>query len=121
MFVNTQRAAYGIILYADSLAKLISTGISRAGRSITRVFIRALITGVFVPASVTAVVPPAILFLLIGGRTTCVFATANELSKLLIVELRIIGIIVGVLGGLVDLYVAVGIILSILDYLKVLK
>ena len=37
------------------------------------------------------------------------------------VHLPIVGWIIGICGGLVDLYVLVGIILSILDYLKVLK
>ena len=38
----------------------------------------------------------------------------------ILAKLPIIGIIVGVLGGIVYLYVAVGIVLSILDYLKIL-
>ena len=32
-----------------------------------------------------------------------------------------IGILIGLLGGLVDLYVLIGIVLLVLDYLKVLK
>lgn len=36
-------------------------------------------------------------------------------------KLPIIGWIIGILGGLVDVYLVVGIVLSILDYLKVLK
>ena len=35
--------------------------------------------------------------------------------------LPIIGVIIGLLGGLVDLYVLIGIVLSVLDYLKILK
>ena len=33
----------------------------------------------------------------------------------------VFGLIFGILGGLIDLYVLVGIVLLILDYLKVLK
>ena len=36
-------------------------------------------------------------------------------------KLPIIGILIGLLGGLVDLYVLAGIVISVLDYLKVLK
>lgn len=32
-----------------------------------------------------------------------------------------IGLIIGILGSVVELYVTIGIVLSILDYLKVLK
>ena len=32
-----------------------------------------------------------------------------------------VGIIIGALGGLIDLYIAVGIVLSFLDYFKVIK
>ncbi|MBE6532091.1 MAG: hypothetical protein E7676_01110 [Ruminococcaceae bacterium] len=35
--------------------------------------------------------------------------------------LPIIGWIIGIAGGLVDVYLVVGIVLSVLDYLKVLK
>ena len=35
--------------------------------------------------------------------------------------LGIIGWAIGIIGGLIDFYVLVGIILSVLDYLKVLK
>ena len=33
----------------------------------------------------------------------------------------IVGIIVGLVGGLVDLYVLAGVVISVLDYCKVLK
>ena len=33
----------------------------------------------------------------------------------------VLGIIIGLLGGLVDLYCLIGIVLVVLDYLKVLK
>lgn len=36
-------------------------------------------------------------------------------------HLPLIGWIIGIVGGLVDVYLVVGIVLSILDYLKVLK
>lgn len=36
-------------------------------------------------------------------------------------KLPLIGWIIGIVGGLVDVYLVVGIVLSILDYLKVLK
>lgn len=36
-------------------------------------------------------------------------------------KIPIVGILVWIVGALVDLYVLVGIILSILDYMKVLK
>lgn len=36
-------------------------------------------------------------------------------------KLPLIGWIIGIVGGLVDVYLIVGIVLSILDYLKVLK
>ena len=36
-------------------------------------------------------------------------------------KLPIIGWIIGILGGLVNVYLVIGIVLSILDYLKVLK
>lgn len=36
-------------------------------------------------------------------------------------KLPIIGIVIGLCGGLVDLYVLAGIIISVLDFLKVLK
>ena len=39
----------------------------------------------------------------------------------ILAKVPIVGWIVGICGGLVDLYVVIGIILSILDYLKVLK
>ena len=39
----------------------------------------------------------------------------------LLAIIPIVNLIVGLLGGLIDLYVLVGIVLSILDYLKVLK
>ena len=35
--------------------------------------------------------------------------------------LPIIGWIIGILGGIVDVYLVVGIVLSVLDYLKVIK
>lgn len=36
-------------------------------------------------------------------------------------KIPILGFIIGLCGGIVDLYVVVGIVLSILDYMKVLK
>ena len=33
----------------------------------------------------------------------------------------VVGILVGIVGGLIELYVTIGIVLSVLDYLKVLK
>ena len=36
-------------------------------------------------------------------------------------RIPILGIVIVLLGGLIDLYVVAGIVLSILDYLKVLK
>ena len=36
-------------------------------------------------------------------------------------KLPIINIVAGLVGGLVDLYVVAGIVISVLDYLKVLK
>ena len=36
-------------------------------------------------------------------------------------KIPLIGWIIGIVGGLVDVYLVVGIVLSILDYLKVLK
>lgn len=39
----------------------------------------------------------------------------------LLKEIFIIGAIIGALGGLVDLYCTVGIVLAILDHFKVLK
>jgi hypothetical protein len=39
----------------------------------------------------------------------------------LLKEIFIIGAIIGALGGLIDLYCTVGIVLAILDHFKVLK
>ncbi len=39
----------------------------------------------------------------------------------ILIWIPIVGIIVGLVGGLIDLYVLAGIILSCLDYFKVLK
>ena len=39
----------------------------------------------------------------------------------LFAKLPIIGIIIGLFGGIVDLYVVAGIVLSVLDYAKILK
>ena len=36
-------------------------------------------------------------------------------------KIPLIGWIIGIVGGLVDVYLVVGIVLSVLDYLKVLK
>ena len=53
-----------------------------------------------------------------------VYLVAGFIAGLLIVILAkvpIVGIIIGICGGLVDLYVVVGIIISVLDYAKILK
>ena len=39
----------------------------------------------------------------------------------ILARIPIVGIVVGLVGGLVDLYVLAGIVVSILDYCKVLK
>ena len=39
----------------------------------------------------------------------------------ILAKIPILGLVFGLVGGLVDLYVLVGAVLSILDYLKVLK
>ena len=36
-------------------------------------------------------------------------------------KLPIVGLVIGLVGGLVDLYVLAGIVISVLDYLNVLK
>ena len=36
-------------------------------------------------------------------------------------KIPVLGMIIGLVGGLVDLYVLVGVVLSVLDYMKVLK
>lgn len=53
-----------------------------------------------------------------------VYIVAAAIAGILIgvlVLVPIIGIIIGLLGGLVDLYALIGIVLSVLDYMKVLK
>ena len=39
----------------------------------------------------------------------------------ILAKIPVLGLIFGLVGGLVDLYVLVGAVLSVLDYLKVLK
>lgn len=39
----------------------------------------------------------------------------------LLARIPFIGILVSILGGAIDLYIAISIVLSILDYLKILK
>ena len=39
----------------------------------------------------------------------------------ILAAIPVIGLIIGLVGGLVDLYVLIGIVLLVLDYLKVLK
>ncbi|MBE6631772.1 MAG: hypothetical protein E7623_03640 [Ruminococcaceae bacterium] len=39
----------------------------------------------------------------------------------ILVKIPVIGFIIGLVGGLVDLYALIGIVLSCLDYFKVLK
>ena len=44
-----------------------------------------------------------------------------SLAIAILAHTPIIGFIIGLLGGLVDLYVLVGIVLSVLDFLELLK
>lgn len=39
----------------------------------------------------------------------------------ILAKIPVVGLIIGLVGGLVDLYVLAGVILSVLDYMKVLK
>lgn len=39
----------------------------------------------------------------------------------IVILIPIVGIIVGLLGGLLDLYITAGIVISCLDYFKILK
>ena len=53
-----------------------------------------------------------------------VYVVVGAIASVLICllkEIFIIGAIIGALGGLVDLYCTVGIVLTILDHFKVLK
>lgn len=62
---------------------------------------------------VAALVINIILYVVIG------FIAGVLMSLLSIIPF--IGILISIIGGAVDLYVTIGIVLSILDYLKVLK
>ena len=64
-------------------------------------------------ADVTALVVNVIIYLAAG----VLIGFAIKLVSII----PIIGFIVGLLGGVIDLYILVGIILSCLDYFKVLK
>lgn len=53
-----------------------------------------------------------------------IYVVAGAIAGALIAilaKIPIVGIIIGILGGLVDIYVTAGIVLSILHYTKVLK
>ena len=62
---------------------------------------------------ITALVINIIVYLVVG-------AVAGILIGVL-AKIPVVGFIVGLVGGLVDLYVFIGLVLSVLDYLKVLK
>lgn len=62
---------------------------------------------------VVALVINVILYLIVG-------ALIGIIIKLL-AWIPILGWIIGIAGGLVDLYVLIGVVLSFLDYFKVLK
>ena len=55
------------------------------------------------------------------GRAIVGDAVLGILLIGLLALIPIIGIVIGLVGGLVDLYVLIGIVLAVLDYLKVLK
>lgn len=53
-----------------------------------------------------------------------IYFVAGALAGILIgvlASIPVIGIIIGLIGGVIDLYCLVGIVLSCLDYFKVLK
>lgn len=62
---------------------------------------------------VAALVINIILYVVVG------FVAGVLIALLSIIPF--VGILIGIIGGAIDLYVTIGIVLSILDYLKVLK
>lgn len=62
---------------------------------------------------IAALVINIIVYIVVG-------AVAGLLIGIL-AKIPVLGVIIGLVGGLVDLYVLIGLVLSVLDYLKVLK
>ena len=63
--------------------------------------------------SVGSLIVNVIIYLIVGALAAVAIG--------ILAKIPLVGWIVGICGGLVDLYVVIGIVLSILDYLKVLK
>jgi len=67
----------------------------------------------FGAADVTALVIKIIVYVVVAAVVSIVIK--------LLAWIPVLGWIIGILGGLVDLYILIGIVLVVLDYLKVLK
>ncbi len=64
-------------------------------------------------STVAALVINVIIYVVVGAVVGVLIA--------LLANLPIVGIVIRAVGGLIDLYVTVGIVLSFLDYFKVIK
>ena len=62
---------------------------------------------------VTGLVVNIVIYLAVG--------LVASLAIAILVHTPLVGFLIGMLGGLVDLYVLAGIVLSVLDYLEMLK